>query len=151
MSFFEPTDSMTQEKTCSLPHGAPSNIHDKCLCTEGKIVQPQPIISIVDRKSVMEAHLLSFICEHNLLISLAPKLLQLCKYANRDPKALNEISMLSGAATYKIVHGLGLFYNEAVICKLQRNSFLVNIDECITSNRMKVFTILVSYFDDELE
>ena len=151
LSFFEPTDSMTQEKACSLPYGAPSNIHDKRLCTEGKIVQPQPIISIVDRKSVMEAHLLSFLCEHNLLMSLAPELLQLCKDANQDPKALNEISMSSGAATYKIVHGLGLFYNKAVICKLQKNSFSVNIDKCTASNGMKVFTILVSYFDDELK
>ena len=47
LSFFELTDSTTQEKTCSLPYGAPSNIHDKRLCTEGKIVQPQPIVSIV--------------------------------------------------------------------------------------------------------
>ena len=81
-SFFEPNDSTTQEKTCSLPYGAPSNIHDKCLCTEGKIVQPQPFVSTVDRKSIMEAHLLSFLCEHNLLIPLAPKLLQLCKDVN---------------------------------------------------------------------
>ena len=131
--------------------GAPSNIHDKRLCTEGKIVQPKPIVSIVDRKSVMEALLLSFLCEHNLPISLAPKLLQLCKDVNRDPKALNEISMSPGAATYKTVHGLGLFYNKAVICKLQKNSFSVNIDKCTASNGMKVFTILVSYFDDELE
>ena len=82
LSFFELTDSTTQEKTCSLPYGAPSNIHDKRFCTEGKIVQPQPIVSIVDRKSVKETHLLSFFCELNLLISLAPKLLQLCKDIN---------------------------------------------------------------------
>ena len=149
--FFEPTDSTIQEKTCSLPYGAPINIHDKGLCTGAKIVQPQPIVSIVDRKSVIEVHLLSFLCEHNLPISLAPKLLQLCKDVNRDPKALNEISMSPGAATYKTVHGLGLFYNKAVICKLQKNSFSVNIDKCTASNGMKVFTILVSYFDDELE
>ena len=75
LSFFESSDSMTKEKTCSLPYDLPSNIHDKHLCSEGKIIQTQPIVSIVDRKSVMEAHLLSFLCEHNLLISLAPKLL----------------------------------------------------------------------------
>ena len=59
--------------------------------------------------------------------------------------------MSPGAATYKTVHGLGLFYNKAVICKLQKNSLSVNIDKCTASNGMKVFTILVSYFDDELE
>ena len=95
LQFFEPT---TQEKTWSLLHGAPSNIHDKRLRTEGKIVQPQPIISIVDRKSFMEAHFLSLLCEHNLPISLAPMLLQLCKDINRDPKTLNKISMSPGAA-----------------------------------------------------
>ena len=150
-SFFEPTDSTTKEKTCSLPYGASSNIHDKRLRTEGKIVEPPPIVSIVDRKSVMEVHLLSFLCKHNLPISLVPRLLQLCKDVNRDPKTLNEISMSPGGVTYKIVHGLGLFYNKAVICKLQKNSFSVNIDKCTASNGMKVFTILVSYFDDELE
>ena len=108
LSFFEPTDSTTQEQTCLLPYGTPSNIHNKRLCTKGKIVQPQHIVSIIDRKSVMEAHLLSFLCENNLPISLAPKLLQLCKDINRDPKFLNEISMSPGATTYKIVHGLGL-------------------------------------------
>ena len=110
---------------------------------------PQPIVSIVNRKSVKEAHLLSFLCEHNLPISFAPKLLQLCKNVNRDPKALNKISMSPGAATCKIVHGLGLFYNKADICKLQKNSFSVNIDKCTTGNGTKVFTILVNYFDDE--
>ena len=89
----------------------------------------------------MEAHLLSFLCEHNLPISLTPRLLQLCKDINQDSKALNQISMSPRAATYKIVHGLGLFYNKAVICKLQKNSFSVNIDECTTSNGMKLFTI----------
>ena len=80
---------------------------------EGNIVQPQPIVSIVDRKSVMEAHFLSLLCEHNLPISLAPKLLQLCKHVNRDPKVLNEISISPDAATYKIARGLDLFYNKA--------------------------------------
>ena len=73
---------MTQEKTSSLSYGAPSNTHDKCLCTEGKIVQPWPIMSIGDRKSTLEAHLLSFLCEHSLPTSLAPKLPQLCKDLN---------------------------------------------------------------------
>ena len=121
------------------------------MCTEGKIVQPRPSMSIVDGKSTLEAHFLSFLCEDNLPTSLAPKLLQLCKDVNQDAKALNEISMSPETARYKILHGLGLFYNKAVICKLQKNSFSVNIDKCTASNGMKVFTILVSYFDDELE
>ena len=36
LSFIEPTHSTTQEETCSLPYGAPSNIHDKRLCTENR-------------------------------------------------------------------------------------------------------------------
>ena len=38
LSFFESTDSTAQEKTCSLPYGSPSNIHDKLLCTKVKVV-----------------------------------------------------------------------------------------------------------------
>ena len=59
--------------------------------------------------------------------------------------------MSPGVATYKILHVLGLIYNKAVIFKLQNFSFSVNIDRCTTSNRMKMFTILVGYFDDKLE
>ena len=66
----------------------------------------------------MEVHLLLFLCKHSLPITLAPKLLQLCKDVNRDPKALNEISMSPAAVTCKVVHGLGLFHNKAVIRKV---------------------------------
>ena len=117
---------------------------------EGKIAVPKPEVNILDRKCMMEAHLLSFVCEHNLPVYLTPKLLQLCKYVNRDPKVLNEIYLSPGSANYKIVDGLVHFYNKAVICNLRKKPFSINIDECTASSGMKVFTILVSYFDDEL-
>ena len=81
---------------------------------------------------------------------MTPKLLQLCKDVNRNPKVLNEINFFPGSATYRIVDGLGHFYNKAVICNLRKKPFSINIDECTASSGMKVFIILVSYFDDEL-
>ena len=149
-AFFEPNDSQSLEQTCSLPYGSPPNVHNNELCKKGKIAVPKPEVSIVDRKCIMEAHLLSFVCEHNLPVYLTSKLLQLCKDVNRDPKVLNEINLSPGSATYKIVDGLGHFYNKAVICNLRKKPFSINIDECTESSGMKVFTILVSYFDDEL-
>ena len=71
----------------------------------------------------MEAHLLSFVCEHSLPVYLTPKLLQLCKDVNRDPKVLNEINLSPGSATCKIVDGLGHFCNKAVICNLRKKPF----------------------------
>ena len=34
---------------------------------------------------------------------------------------------------------------------MQNSHFSVNIDECTASNAMKVLSILVSYFDDEMD
>ena len=54
------------------------------------------------------------------------------------------------SATYKIVDGLAISKNKSVIRKMQNSHFSVNIDECTASNAMKVLSILVSYFDDEM-
>ena len=93
-------------KTCSLPYGAAANIHEQKLCSAGKIVQKKPAVSLVDRKCNTEAYFLSFICENNLPIYLAPKLVQLCKDVSIGNKALNEVKFSSTPATYKIVDDL---------------------------------------------
>ena len=86
-AFFEPNNSQSLEQTiCSLPYGAHSNIHKSHLCTKGKFVEPKPLVSIVDRKCVMEECLLSFICKPNLPILLTPKLMQLYKDVSQDQK-----------------------------------------------------------------
>ena len=54
------------------------------------------------------------------------------------------------SATYKIVDGLAISENKSAIRKMQNSHFSVKIDECTASNAMKVLSILVSYFDDEM-
>ena len=66
----------------------------------------QNLVSALLIESVTEP----FICEHDLPILLTSKLVQLCKYVNRDQKVLrDEISMFFSSATYKIVDSLGFF------------------------------------------
>ena len=106
MSYLEPNGKNRPHETCSLPYGAAANIHEQKLCATGKIVQKKPAVSLVDRKCNTEAYFLSFICENNLPIYLAPKLVQLCKDVSIDNKALNEVNFSRMPATYKIVEGL---------------------------------------------
>ena len=113
-----------------------ANIHEQKLCCTGKIVQKKPAVSLDDRKCNTEAYFLLFICENNLPIYLAPKLIQLCKDVSIDNKALNEINFSRTLATYKIVYGLSK--NKSVIRKMQNSRFSVNTDECTASNAMKV-------------
>ena len=150
MSYLEPNGKNRPHETCSLPYGAAANIHEQKLCATGKIVQKKPAVSLVDRKCNTEAYFLSFICENNLPIYLAPKLVQLCKDDSIDNIALNELNFSRTSATYKIVDGLAISKNKSVLRKMQNSHFSVKIDECTASNAMKVLSILASYFDEEM-
>ena len=150
MSYLEPNGKNRPHETCSLPYGAAANIHEQKLCSTGKSVQKNPAVSLVDRKCNTEAYFLSFICEKNLPIYLAPKLVQLCKDDSIDNKALNEVNFSRTSATYKIVDGLAISKNKSVIRMMHNSHFSVNIDECTASNAMKVLSILASYYDDEM-
>ena len=158
MSYLEPNGKNRPHETCSLPYGAAANIHEQKLCSAGKIVQKKPAVSLVDRKCNTEAYFLSFICENNLPIYLAPKLVQLCKDVSIDNKALNEVNFSRMPATYKIVDGLAnqkilsakKKKKKSFIRKMQNSHFSVNIDECTPGKAMKVLSILASYFDDEM-
>ena len=46
--------------------------------------------------------------------------------------------------------GLSLHKKRKLVDALKKNPFSINIDECTASSGMKVFTIIVSYFDEEI-
>eukprot|EP00111_Clytia_hemisphaerica_P013916 TCONS_00040959-protein len=150
VSYYEPVTNTDQQPTCQLPYGAADNVHDKELCDSGKVVVKKPLVSLLDRKCNIEAYIVSFICEHNLPLSVAPHLTQLCKDLSVDSKALNAVNISATSATYKIVDGLGVHKRRQIISNLRKSPFSINIDECTASSGMKVFTILVSYFDESI-
>ena len=68
----------------------------------------------------------------------------------RDPRALSQLQMNRTAATYKLKHGLSVYFRKNVVDCMKKYPFSKNIDECTSNNSRKVFSILVSYFDTEL-
>ena len=55
------------------------------------------------------------------------------------------------AASYQLKHRLSVYVCKKVVDCMKKYSFSINIDECTSSNTQKVFSILVSYFDVEIE
>ena len=85
----------------------------------------QNLLSALLIESVTEP----FICEHDLPILLTSKLVQLCKYVNRDQKVLTKrnyhvcfFSYLQNRRQFR------LFYNKAVTCNPRKSLFSISID-----------------------
>ena len=115
-------------------------------------------IHIIDRVSHLQAYILSFICENNLPLSMAPKLIVFGKIANQDQRAFKKLvggdkikdSFSRTTAIYKIVHGLRNVYHLRIVAALITTPFSLNIDECTSKTCIKVFSIIVMYFDRTL-
>ena len=122
---------------CNLPYGIAQSVHttSKCPAMRNKI---NPVVSLVDRKHHLEAYVISFMVENSLPLSSVPKFIEFAKNLARDHKALSELKMNRAAASYEIVDAMKSY------------SFSINIDECISNNHHKVFSVLVSYFDEIL-
>ena len=115
-------------------------------------------VHIIDRVRHLQAYILSFICENNLPLSMAPKLIEFGKIANEDQRAFKKLvggdkvkdSFSCTTATYKIVHGLANVYHSRSVAALITTPFSLNIDECTSKTCIKVFSIIVMYFDRTL-
>lgn len=53
------------------------------------------------------------------------------------------------AAAYKTKYGLAEGFRQKLISKLRKCSFSLNVDEAASSNKKKVLTMLVSFYDSE--
>ena len=80
---------------------------------------PLPV-SMTDRTAHSEARLVSFIAEHNLPLSIAPHLCDLCKEMSKDPEAL----VSRTTATYKLVDGLATADHKRIVQKMRNESQL---------------------------
>ena len=107
------------------------------------------VVSLVDHKH-LEAYVISFVVENSLPLSSVPKFIEFAKNLARDHKALSEMKMNRTAASYKLVDGLKVYERKKFIDAMKSYPFSINIDECTSNNHHKVFSILVSYFDEVL-
>ena len=134
---------------CNLPYGIAQSVHttSKCPAMRNKI---NPVVSLVDRKHHLEAYVISFMVENSLPLSSVPKFIEFAKNLARDHKALSELKMNRTAASYKLVDGLNVYERKKIVDAMKSYPFSINIDECTSNNHHKVFSILVSYFDEVL-
>ena len=81
-----PTTHHTEEPTCTMPYGAAPNIHSDAVCSQRTEVVLPKIPSFLDRLAHNEAFLPSFLCEHNLPFSMAPRLIEFARFLSKDSK-----------------------------------------------------------------
>ena len=109
-----------------------------------------PVVSLVDRKHYLEAYVISFVVENSLPLSSVPKFLEFAKNLARDHKAFSELKMNRTATSYKLVDGVNVYEHKKIVDAMKSYPFSINIDDCTSNNHHKVFSILVSYFDEIL-
>ena len=134
---------------CNLPYGIAENVHttSKCPAMRNKI---NPVVSLVDRKHHLEAYVISIVVENSLPLSSFPKFIKFAKYLARGHKALSELKMNRTIASYELVDGLNVYERKKIVDAMKSYPFSIDIDECTSNNHHKVFSILVSYFDEIL-
>ena len=155
LSWSQPSSSTELHKRtpksseCNLPYGIAQNVHttSKCPAMRNKI---NPVVVLADPKHHLEACVISIVVENSLLLSTVPKFIEFAKNLARDHKALSELKMNRTAASYKLVDGLNVYEHKKIVDAMKSYPFSINIDECTSNNHHKVFSILVSYFDEVL-
>ena len=110
-----------------------------------------PVVSLVDRKHHLEAYVISFVVENSLPLSSVPKFIEFAENLARDHKALSDLKMNRAAANYKLVDGLNFYERKKIVDAMKSYPCSINIDDCTSDNYHKVFSVLVSYFDEILD
>lgn len=137
--------------SCSLPYGTAPNIHDGQAC-HSKRKDPLPrIVSFEDRKAHNEAFIVSFMAEHSLPFTLAPHLIRFTQELSKDTRALQSTSMARTTASYKLREGLAATLSDDIVEELKSSFFSFNVDECMSNAHQKIFSIIVTYFSEELQ
>ena len=108
-------------------------------------------MSTLDRKAHSEALIVSFIAEHSMPFTAAPSLIQLIPELAQDAKILQELDMERAKLSYKLCDRSANHLNEKLLQDLLKRKFSFNVDECMSNAREKFFSILVSYYSDELK
>ena len=96
-----------------------------------------------------EAFLGLFAVENNIPISKVSPVFKFPQFLSKDPKALSSgLKLERTSANYKLKEGLVKYNHESFVTKLKSKHFSLNLDECRANNKQKMFSILVSFFDD---
>ena len=72
----------------------------------------------------------------------------IAKEFTKDPKSLSRLHMHHTSASYKLAPGLSKSLHERHVNKLKETPFSMNLDEATSSNLLRVFSVLVSYYSN---
>ena len=108
-------------------------------------------MSAIDRKVHSEASIVSFIAEHSMPFTATPSLIQLIPELAQDAKILQELDMERAKLSYKLCDRSANHLNEKLPQDLLKRKFSFNVDECMSNAREKMFSILLSYYSNELK
>lgn len=111
---------------------------------------PSSRILMCDRIANQEAHVLSFLAENSLPMSLGDKIVKLAKCLSKDKNALECVKLSKTAATYKLIYGVSKTVLLELVTNLNELPFSINVDEAMSASNKKVISLLVSYFDIEM-
>ena len=137
-------------RPCNFPCGATSNIHEDATCpTMHNTIPVRPAVGRNDRILHNKIFMLSFAVENNILISKVPSLLKFAQFLSKDPKTLSGLKLDRTSENYKLKEGLAQYNHESLVTKLKRKHFSLNLDECTANAKDKIFSILVTFFEDD--
>ena len=91
---------------------------------------------------------ISFIAENSLSLATAPKLIELARTLAKGMRTLENMTMDSSTASYKLKYGVARTFEEELVEDLKVTPFALNLDEAMNANKQKIVTVLVSYFSN---
>ncbi len=119
----------TSSSSCSLPYGAPLNVHDEAMCSGKKGTELKTNVCFADRKANAEAMIVSFQAEHSMKLQLVPHVIKLAQELGKDPAVLQSLSMERTTCSYKLNEGLGNVTLKRIVTDMKSTPFSINIDD----------------------
>ena len=87
--------------------------------------------------------------EKSLPLSMPSTFIDVSNMLMSYPETLPHLNVHRTTSSYKIVEGLGRTYKERIIMMCKKRPFSLQADESVSKAHEKVFTILVSFVDEE--
>ena len=131
-----------------FPYGFAVNVHDSEAFSSKCTSQSKPVVSIKDRTLNTKDFIASFAVKNSLPLPKISKLVEFTKFLAKDINALQHFKMNDTAATQKLTDSLSFHNDLELIDEMNKYQFSINMDQCTSNSNKRMFSILVSYFDE---
>ena len=142
----KPLDVCSQPRC--FPYGFAVNVHDSEAFSSKCTSQSKPVVSIKDRTLNTKDFIASFAVKNSLPLPKISKLVEFTKFLAKDINALQHFKMNDTGATLKLTDSLSFHNDIELIDEMNKYQFSINMDQCTSNSNKRMFSILVSYFDE---